>query len=173
MKYNLKYNLEVQTAIRPIASLQEEEVHPLIHLINKAYSRHSWLFPENRTNKEKFHEEVKNFDWVVLLTREQSEILGTALIKIEKNGLYFSNAAITLEHQGMGLGGKLLRAIEEFAQAKNLPKIHLVSVHEIGNVEYYKQKGYYVISEETQPKGTWGAIKPFLLATLEKTLQPS
>jgi hypothetical protein len=47
----------------------------------------------------------------------------------------------------------------------------LITVRELGNVEYYQQKGFQVVSEQSQPAGTWGALGPYWLATMGKKIE--
>ena len=163
-------NTEVHTKICPILSTNENVVREMVNLINRAYTRHTWLFPVDRTNFEDFLKEQKNFDSFVLLSQSE-KIVGVASVLIrDASELYFSNAAVDLEQQGNGLGAKLLNAIEELARRENISRITIVTVREIGNVDYYERKGYKVLTEETQLKGTWGSIASFTLATMEKII---
>jgi len=160
----------VQIRVYAADALDEKSIRRLVSLVNGAYSRHRWLFPEDRTSYREFCEEIAGKELVLLLTEPAMEIVGTALIPTDEHSLYLGMAAIDLTRQGQGLGARLMKAVEEIARQRNLAKIKLITVRELGNVEYYRQKGFQVVSEQRQPAGTWGAVGPYWLATMEKKI---
>jgi N-acetylglutamate synthase-like GNAT family acetyltransferase len=145
-------------------------VQQIIALINAAYRRHEWLFPDDRLNTAEFHEETAGKE-LVLLTDAEGKLAGSAMIYAEADYLYIGLAAIDLAQQSRGYGAQLLQAIEEIAAQRQLACLKLVSVEEIGNVDYYQRRGFQTSTQEKQPAGTWGSLGPFTIATMEKRLQ--
>jgi N-acetylglutamate synthase-like GNAT family acetyltransferase len=160
----------LQTGIFEAEKLDDTTVQQLISLINAAYRRHSWLFPNDRLNKAQFYEETAGKE-IVLLTDSLGKLVGGAMIYCEEDYLYLGLAAIELTQQSRGYGARLLQAIEEIAKQRQLARLMLISVEEIGNVDYYTRQGFRVIEREKQPAGTWGSLGPFTIATMEKRLQ--
>lgn len=123
----------LQTTIVEAESLGDATVQQLISLINAAYHRHSWLFPNDRLNETEFYEETAGKEFV-LLSGQVQNLVGCAMIYAEADYLYFGLAAIDLTQQSQGYGAQLLQFIEEIAKQRKLSRIKLISVEEIGNV---------------------------------------
>ena len=85
----------LQTKIIEADILDEATIQQLINLINTAYHRHSWLFPNDRLNKAAFNEETAGKE-IVLLTNPPGNLVGSAMIYSEQDYLYLGLAAVDL-----------------------------------------------------------------------------
>jgi N-acetylglutamate synthase-like GNAT family acetyltransferase len=159
---------KVQTGIYDAGMVDEQAVLDLVKLVNDAYGRHRWLFPEERTNVTEFRREAAGKELVLLLSGPDEKIVGSALVHEEGDALYLEMVAVELLRQGVGLGARLMQAVEEIARQRSLSKIRLSTVREIGNVAYYLRHGFHIVQEQSLPRGTWGALDSFTLATMEK-----
>ena len=154
----------------PPNDINSEMIEKIVALINEAFDRHRWLFPMNRTSVQEFSDDLTQSESILILKETNGEILGTSLIHIEEDAICFGNAAIKTSCQGNGFGTNMVKAIENFAKTRSLNKLRIKTVEEIGNVRYYQRIGFFVVSNEQHPEGTWGALRPFCLATMEKVV---
>ena len=160
----------VQVQLFPVSSLTEEQVSEIVALVNRAYSRHNWMFPPDRTDPENYREEADGGEALLLVEQPDNKILATAVFHPKGEMLYLEMVAIDLELQGRGYGKKILEQVEQIARQRGFSKIGLQSVAEIGNVEYYKRHGFQIVSEEVKPQGTWGSLALYTIVTMEKSL---
>jgi GNAT superfamily N-acetyltransferase len=133
-----------QTRIQAANRLDEQTIQYLVKLVNDAYGRHRWLFPEQRTSVAEFRREAADKELVLLLAEPGEKVVGSALVHEEVDALYVEMVAVELLRQGSGLGARLMKALEEIARQRNLPRIRLSTVHEIGNVTYYLRQGFHI-----------------------------
>jgi GNAT superfamily N-acetyltransferase len=161
-----------QISIYDVNRLEEQTIQDLVKLVNDAYGRHRWLFPEKRTSVAEVRGEAAGKDLVLLLTEPDEKIVGSALVHEEGDMLYVEMVALELLRQGEGLGARLMKAVEEIARKRNLSRIRLSTVREIGNVAYYLRHGFLIVEERSLPRGTWGSLDSFTLATMEKATAP-
>lgn len=161
---------EIQILIRPVDELPGELVAQIIGLVNRAYARHSWLFPNPRTDPVDFQDEAAGKE-LILLSGPGEKLIGSALIHPEGEALYLEMVAVDHELRGKGYGARLLQIAEDTAKQRGFTKLKLISAQEIGNVDYYVRYGFRVTSTETRPKGTWGSKAAYTVATMEKELK--
>jgi len=164
---------QTQVKIVPAASLSDDEVQRLVTLINDAYARHRWLFPNPRTSVDGFLPEIGNAEVILLLVLPDSaasykKIVGTAYVHTDDDALYFGMAAVDPNWQSRGLGGKLLETVEELARQRKLAKTRLLAAVEIGNEAYYLKRGYKTVATLDCPPGTWDALSAHKRVTMEK-----
>jgi N-acetylglutamate synthase-like GNAT family acetyltransferase len=172
-KYPFNFmNIQIQTKICPAASLSQTEVQKLVTLVNKAYAKHSWMFPNPRTSLEGFLPEIGEAEVILLQAPTESEseleIVGTAYVHLYEGAFYFGMAAIDPTWQGQGLGSRLLQTIEALAQQRHLNRIQLIAVTAIGNEAYYLKRGYTTIEVWECPAGTWDSPTAYRLVKMEK-----
>ncbi len=163
---------QIQVKVVAADSLSHDEVQRLVTLINNAYARHRWLFPNQRTSVEGFLPEIADADVILLLLSPDraalTEIVGTAYVHVDNDALYFGMAAVDPRYQGQGSGGKLLETVEEVARQRKLAKTRLVAAVEIGNEAYYQKRGYKTVATLDCPPGTWGSVAAYKRVTMEK-----
>lgn len=162
-------NNAIEVIVCPAANLPNSTVQRLVELFNQAFLRHSWLLPGNRIEVESFREEAINNELIMFKAPEEA-IIGMALIHPEGESLYFAVAAIDPAWQNKGYGSRLVQTAEEIARERGLKKLKLRAAVEIGNVAYYLRRGFKIASEEIKPQGTWGSLKAYNVATMEKEL---
>lgn len=78
--------------------------------------------------------------------------------------------------QGLGLGKKVLEAVEEFATVQGEGdtmevSVELEAIREMGNIDYYQARGYELVFERWVDPGAWGCEKGFNLGGLEKVVR--
>ena len=80
----------LQISIIEAEKLEDSTVQQLISLVNTAYHRHDWLFPNNRLiNTAEFHKETTGKE-LVLLTDASGKLVGSAMIYAEEDYLYLA-----------------------------------------------------------------------------------
>ena len=172
----------IEPVVCPTDFISLARLEEIVELVNKAYSRHNWLFPNPRTTLEDFRQEAVGADVVALTTRvgtsAERKIIATALVRPVEDrnsewkrpdlNLYLEMFAVEPTQQGRGRGSHLLIEIERLARQRGYHKITLFSDVESGNADYYPRHGYSVVSEELKPARTWGALTPYRVRKLEK-----
>lgn len=164
----------IETKIINRADLSDELIQQLVNLINTAYSRHSWLFPVPRTSPENFLDETQNAEIVLLYSTISAQLVATAFFQPDskpENALYIGMVAVDPTQQGKGLAAYLLTCIEHVAVERGFECLTLHAVNELGNTDYYKRYGFRVVTEETQPAGTWEAIQSYTDVTMVKEIK--
>lgn len=157
-----------ESFLRPDA-LDDGERRRLVELVNAAFRRHAWLFPEDRVTEDTF--QVETAGKLILALRSTSgDTAALAALAVNPPALRFGMAAVAPRLQGQGLGAKLVSALEAHARATRLEAVEMETVVEIGNAAYYERLGYAVVDRETLPTGTWGALAPFQLVQMRKAL---
>src|SRR5437899_621213 len=117
----------LQISIIEAEKLDDDTVRQLINLVNAAYHRHEWLFPNDRLmNTAEFHEETAGKE-LVLLTGASGKLVGSAMIYPEEDYLYLGMAAVELTQQSQGYGAQLLQVIAEIARQRKLARLKLIS----------------------------------------------
>lgn len=163
--------VEVEVRLTRLAELSQAQKHYLVDFINKAYATHPELLPSDRTSYSSFDEEIGDSDLILVIEQPLNKILATAYVhpdEADENALYFGMAAVDTAFQGRGFGSQLLRAAEDFARQSGLSKVRLIAAQELGNVDYYLHHSYQIVATELKPKGTWGSLAPYTVATMEK-----
>jgi len=85
--------------------------------------------------------------WVAVL---DGKIVGTASVLAEPEWLYVRSMAVLPEARGMGIAGKLLDAIEEYAISEGFEKLFLYTTYfSTGAVELYEKYGYVHVRDTT------------------------
>jgi dTDP-4-amino-4,6-dideoxy-D-galactose acyltransferase len=129
------------------------------------YSR--FLLDKNfgRENFEKLYEKWidnslnKNFADIFLLYKEDNEIIGLVTAKINENSAQIGLIAVSPDHQGKGIGKKLIFEIQNVLINKGIPTLHIPT--QLENKEacfFYKKMGYEIINI-TPIKHYWKKVK--------------
>jgi GNAT superfamily N-acetyltransferase len=161
----------VESVLSPEA-LDAGERRQLVALVNAAFRRHAWLFPEDRISEETFP--IETADRLLLVLRAPSGApAAMAAFGVSPPALHFGMAVVAPELQGQGLGAKLVAALEARARAARLAAVEMETVVEIGNAAYYERLGYVALSAEVRPAGTWGALGAFTLVQMRRALSPA
>jgi len=78
--------------------------------------------------------------WVAV---RDEKIVGTASVLPEPEWLYVRSMAVLPDARGMGIAGKLLDVIEEYAMSEGFEKLFLYTTYfSTGAVELYEKHGY-------------------------------
>lgn len=94
--------------------------------------------------------------WVLA---EGKELLGVLVLRSAEDHLFVDNVAVTPEHQGRGLGYKLIAFAEKRAVRKGLPEIRLYTNEKMWeNLAFYKKLGF----EETERRLDGGYQRVFM-----------
>jgi len=78
------------------------------------------------------------------------EIVGTVSVTTEPEGLYIRSMAVRPDAQGQGVGNKLLKAVNEYADASEHDRIFLYTTYFVpGAKEMYEKHGYGWVRDTT------------------------
>jgi ribosomal protein S18 acetylase RimI-like enzyme len=158
----------LESILRPDA-LAAGERRQFVELVNAAFSRHAWLFPDDRITEATFPLETAE-KLLFVLRSGPDAISAMAAFDASPRVLHFGMAVVAPALQGQGIGAKLVSALEAHGRAERLEAVELETVVEIGNAAYYERLGYVVVSAEIRPAGTWGALQSFTLAQMRRAL---
>ncbi len=99
-------------------------------------SLHSY---DTKTLKTKSREEIL---WLAYADRD---LVGSIFGKVNGKSLYVGKLAIDPEHQGKGIGGQLMKALETEALERNLEELELeVRIELTGNQKAFAAMGFHV-----------------------------
>lgn len=140
----------------------ESDIPPLMSLVNGAYrgegSKKGWtteadLLDGERTNEQALAAAINTAGAVILVNRDDAGIIN-ACVYLQKQGnqLYLGMLSVSPLLQAKGIGGRLLRAAEDYAKKEHcyIISMTVISVrHEL--IAWYQKHGYI----------TTGATKPF------------
>lgn len=158
----------VESILRP-DTLGAGERRQLVELVNAAFGRHAWLFPDDRITEATF--QLETAERLLLVLRSMSgDVSAMAAFDVRPRVLHFGMAVVAPALQGHGIGAKLVSALEAYARAARLEAVEMETVVEIGNAAYYERLGYVVVSAEARPSGTWGALQSFTLVQMRRAL---
>lgn len=137
-----------------------EDISALNNLVNSAYrgesSRKGWtteadLLGGIRTSEKGLLETIQTHKTFILKFSEEGEILGCVMLLTKENALYLGMLTVSPELQGSGIGKKLLKSAEIFAQENNIPKIEMTVISiRLELIAWYERHGY-VKTGETKP----------------------
>lgn len=86
--------------------------------------------------------------WVA---EQQGRLVGLLALEPHADHLLLDNVAVHPEHQGVGVGGRLLALAEEQAQARGLSEVRLFTNEAMTeNLEFYLRRGYRESQRATQ-----------------------
>ena len=78
------------------------------------------------------------------------EVVGTVSVTTEPEGLYIRSMAVRPDAQGQGVGNKLLKAVNEYADASEHDRIFLYTTYFVpGAKEMYEKHGYGWVRDTT------------------------
>lgn len=84
--------------------------------------------------------EAGNLD---VLLGEESDVVGFILHFSREDHWFIENVAVHPAHQGVGLGGHLIRAAEDEARSNGLAEVRLyTNAAMIENLAFYERRGY-------------------------------
>ena len=154
------------------------------NLLNNAYrgegSKQGWTTEANliagdkRTTDEMLQEVIEQAGSVILIYKEDEEIVGCVNLQQHANRLYLGMFSVSPQLQGGGIGKKLLQAAEEYAQHVNCSTIYM-SVISVRSelIGWYKRHGYVDTGERkpfTEDGITGKHLQPLAFMILEKPL---
>jgi len=80
----------------------------------------------------------------------EGEIVGTVSLTTEPEGLYIRSMAVRPDVQGMGIGHKLLDAVDEFVSKSKIDRIFLYTTYFVpGAKEMYEKHGFNWVRDTT------------------------
>jgi ribosomal protein S18 acetylase RimI-like enzyme len=152
-------------------------------LVNLAYrgesSRAGWTTEADildglRTNPEEVRNIIESGDKVILLCLDNSELLGSVCIELDKDVVRFGMLAVNPTKQANGIGKRLLAKAEELAQQISGVKkfqMHVIAIrHEL--IAFYERRGYVrtgtLIDFPANPSVWQPKIDGLQLVTFEK-----
>lgn len=162
----------------------ESELEAILKLVNSAYrgesSRAGWtteadlIAGEVRIDMPSLQEVYDMEGSYVLAYQENDQIIGCVNLQNKKEYLYLGMFSVSPLYQNAGIGKKLLKAAEEFADQLQLSKIRM-SVIAVRDelIAWYKRNGYVDTGERIlfQEDGMSGKhLRVLEFAVLEKTL---
>jgi ribosomal protein S18 acetylase RimI-like enzyme len=130
------------------------DVAAITDLLNSAYrgenSKKGWtteahLIAGNaRTNESSIYELIELSNSIILkYTDEEQHILGCVNLQQNANKIYLGMLCVSPQTQGAGIGKKLLKAAEEYAQHLNCVVIYMTVISvRIELIDWYKRYGY-------------------------------
>lgn len=153
-------------------------------LLNNAYrgegSKQGWTTEANliagdiRTTDKMLGEVIEQAGSVILIYKEDEEIVGCVNLQQHTNRLYLGMFSVSPPLQGAGIGKKLLEAAEEYALHVNCTTIYM-SVISVRSelIDWYKRRGYMDTGERkpfTEDGITGKHLRPLAFMTMEKPL---
>jgi ribosomal protein S18 acetylase RimI-like enzyme len=167
-----------------ITRATKKDITEINILVNSAYrgesSKKGWTTEEHllggiRTDEAGLTETFDNELITVLKFTENDKIIG--IVSLEKQGdkLYLGMLTVSPDLQGGGVGKKILKAAEVFAQEENMPKIVMTVISVRSELIAWYERHGYVRTGETKPfpmnDPNFGMPKAFLeFIVLEKIM---
>lgn len=143
-----------------ISTATIEDVSVLNNLVNSAYrgesSKKGWtteadLLGGIRTTEEGLAETIKKSDTFILKYTEANQILACMMLVQKANSLYLGMLTVSPDLQGNGIGKKLLKSAEVFAQENGIFKIEMTVISVRSElIAWYERHGYSKTGE-TKP----------------------
>ncbi|MBC7887339.1 MAG: GNAT family N-acetyltransferase [Ferruginibacter sp.] len=147
-----------------ITTLAEEDIEPLINLVNSAYrgesSKTGWtteadLLDGLRTNQHSVKALMQKTGSVIFsATDETGLMVGCVHLQQNEQQLYLGMLTVAPDLQARGIGKQLLEAAEKYGRKINCTFIIMTVIdirHEL--IDWYKRKGYQSTGE-TRPFST-------------------
>jgi len=89
---------------------------------------------------------------LVLVAVSNGEILGCVRVSVNGDTAYLSRFAVREQYRGVGVGSKLIEAVDEEMQKKGVKKISLHSASKmLPLIRFYYGKGFYIESTDPTP----------------------
>lgn len=157
-----------QVLFSPIHPGNINDIPRLVRLINNAYRKNesgAWtteadLFSDDTRIDESGLDAVLQQPENHILKYESGDgnILGTVCLTEKKDCLYLGMLAVSPQHQGDGIGKKLLLAAKDFARRHGFPKI-IITVISVRTelIAWYERFGFYRTGN-TEPFPTDGKL---------------
>jgi len=137
-----------------------QDVSALNNLVNSAYrgesSKKGWtteadLLGGIRTTEKGILETIQTTKTTILKYSDEDEILGCVMLVEKENALYLGMLTVSPESQGGGIGKKLLKSTEIFAQENGIEKIEMTVISiRLELIAWYERYGY-IKTGETKP----------------------
>ena len=136
-----------------LVPVQDEEIEPLVHMINGAYSYQDAYKKEPRTNPEHLRTRAATTDLYVL--KNDHGIIGCVYVDAQDAALHFGLLTVDEAYRGKGYAEALMNAIEDYAKAQGFHMLQLdyMSVAKWLKT-YYERYGFV----ETGVVVPWGTI---------------
>lgn len=136
-----------------LTRIQDSDIAETVALINHAFLYQQEAKGEPRTNPTHLRSRIKETEFYV--AKENGKIVGCVYIEPSGNSLHFGLLVVADNQKGSGLAPAMLKAIEDFAIAKQYKNIGLAYVSVAPWLKkYYEKHGYVSSGEITE----WGTI---------------
>ena len=167
-----------------IVKAGQEDIVPLVYLINSAYrgisAKKGWTHEadlvegESRTDKEMLEEIINDKNSVLLILKANNYPVGCIHLKIIEKELYLGMLTVSPDKQGLGFGKRLLAAAEVHGINNGCRRIYMtvISVRQ-KLISWYLRHGYS-LSGKQQPFPDdirYGhPVQPLIFLELEKKM---
>ena len=137
-----------------------EDVEALNKLVHSAYrgesSKKGWTFEADllggiRTTEKSLLETIQTPKTSIFKYSENGEILGCVMLQEKDDALYLGMLTVAPDLQGGGIGKKLLKFADTYAQDKQLPKIEMTVISVRSELIAWYERHAYVKTGETKP----------------------
>jgi ribosomal protein S18 acetylase RimI-like enzyme len=137
-----------------------EDVKALNNLVQSAYrgesSKKGWtseadLLGGIRTTEKGLLETIQTPKTSIFMYSEDDKILGCVMLAEKENALYLGMLTVSPDLQGGGIGKKLLKYAEIFAQENGLNKIEMTVISVRSELIAWYERNGYTKTGETKP----------------------
>lgn len=136
-----------------IAKAKNEDVFELAPMINEAYSYIEKYRGKPRTNAQDLLKRLAENDYYVIWN--SNAIAGCFYLEELNDSIHFGMFALAPEYRGIGLGEKIIKAIEKYAKSKGIKTFEIDRMSASPWLKkYYEDKGFV----ETGVVEKWGQI---------------
>jgi N-acetylglutamate synthase-like GNAT family acetyltransferase len=133
-----------------IATIEDVEIlHKLVHSAyrgessKKGWTSEADLLGGIRTNEKGLLETIQTPKTSIFKYSENEKILGCVMLQEKENALYLGMLTVSPDLQGGGIGKKLLKYAEIFAQENGLNKIEMTVISVRSElIAWYERHGY-------------------------------
>ena len=114
----------------------------IVSIVNRAYQVERFIFDKDRTSLPEIEEMFKKGQFL-LLESDEGNFLGSVYVEKRDRRAYLGMLAIEPDHQGEGLGGRLIAAVENHARSLGCTDLDLRVVSPRTELPgYYRRFGF-------------------------------
>jgi len=140
----------------------------LVRLINRAFAIELKFFSTERIDLPGVLAHMEK--GTILVAEETGESLGCVYLEVRGELSYFGLLAVDPDHQGRGIGLKLIDAAETFGREAGCTVMQIRILHLRTELPpFYEKLGYTVVRNETPPQIP-SAYQPYEFILMEKGL---